>query len=218
MKISIISIIATIFFFDAHAQSNFYRIAGGAGYGLTTSQTDLPKSQTGQVFYLSADYSFTPKISVGIQYQNGNIKGTGRENNLDSRVFTNSFASAVLNAKYYLTGWFYMGTGVGLIHNTMVRIQRDAVSDSLSYFGNDVSNDLVIPLNAGFNHYFTDYAGMDRLGLHLNLQYNITLGEGLDGYDSAFTTFRNGRPDTYTYFSVGLSYRFGGMGITRSSY
>lgn len=217
MKISFISFFAAILFSNAYAQSNFYKLGVGAGYGITQSYTDLPKSKTGQVFYAAIDYSFMPGLSLGLDYQNGNIKGDGLGNNKDSRVFINSYASIALVSKIYLMKWLYIGGGVGVIHNTMVKINRDGVGDSLSYSGNDVSNDLLIPINTGFSYYFPDYAGRPRYGINVNLQYNITLGEGLDGYDNSFTSFRNGKPDIYTYFSVGLSYRFGWLGLSKSS-
>ncbi|TCD03256.1 outer membrane beta-barrel protein [Pedobacter psychroterrae] len=217
MKISFISFFTLLLCLNADAQSNFYKLGIGAGYGITQSYTDLPKSKSGQVFYAALDYSMSPGLSLGIEYQNGNIRGEGQGNSTDSRVFTNSFASAAIIGKLYLTKWLYIGGGAGIIHNTMVKIERNGVSDSLSYRGNDVSNDLLLPLNTGISYYFSDYAGRSRYGINLNLQYNITLGEGLDGYDNSFTTFRNDKPDIYTYFSVGLSYRFGWLGISKKS-
>ena len=153
-----------------------------------------------------------------MEYQNGTVKGIGLENTMDNRIFTNSFASGALVGKVYFTEWLYLGTGIGVIHNTMVNIERDGKSDSFSYKGNDVSNDLLIPISTGINYYFPDYAGRSRIGINLNLQYNVTLGEGLDGYDNSFTTFRNDRLDIYTYFSVGLSYKFGWLGISKRSH
>ena len=203
---------------NARAQSNFYKLSIGAGYGITRSYTDLPNGKTGRASFAVLDYSLSPGLSIGMEYQNGNIKGIGLESTIDNRVLTNSYASGAIVGKVYLTEWFYLGAGVGIIHNTMVQIQRDGLSDSFSYRGNDVSNDLLIPLNTGFSYYFSDYAGMPKFGINLNLQYNVTLGEGLDGYDNSFTTFRNDRPDIYTYFSVGLSYKFGWMGISKRSH
>ena len=217
LKSSFISFIAVILCLNAHSQSNFYRLGIGAGYGITQSYTDLPKSRTGSVFNLNADYHFTPRLSAGIEYQNGNIKGKAGENTGDRRIFTNSFASAALVGKLHLNDWVYVGAGAGVIHNTMVEIERVVVDEVATYPGNEVSNDLLIPINAGISYYFPDYSGIPRFGLNLNLQYNITLGEGLDGYDNSFTTFKNDRPDFYTYFSVGLKYNFGGMGISKRS-
>ena len=217
MKSRLFSFFAVILCLKANAQSNFYKLDFGAGYGITKSYTDLPKSQTGKVFYAGANYSLTPVLSIGMEYQNGNVKGDGQGNSIDRRFFNNSFASATVNGKFYLMRWLYVGAGAGVIHNTMVEIERNGISDSLSYKGNDVSNDLIIPVNTGLSYYLSDYAGRPRYGINLNFQYNITLGEGLDGYDNSFTTFRNDKPDIYTYFSVGLSYKFGWLGIAKRS-
>ncbi|MNL25237.1 hypothetical protein D3C87_1467120 [compost metagenome] len=62
-----------------------------------------------------------------------------------------------------------------------------------------------------------DRSGYYRYGLNLNYQSNITLGEGLDGYNNSPLKFKSGNPDIYSYVSIGLKYYFGPMGLSIKS-
>ncbi|MBC7565966.1 MAG: hypothetical protein H7223_03285, partial [Pedobacter sp.] len=83
--------------------------------------------------------------------------------------------------------------------------------------GDDYSNDIIFPFDLGLNIYFRSYSGIPRLAVNINLQTNITIGEGLDGYDDSSIRFKNSNPDIYNYYSVGIKYHFGPVGISRKS-
>lgn len=51
--------------------------------------------------------------------------------------------------------------------------------------------------------------------MNINLQSNLTIGEGLDGYDDSPVKFKNSSPDIYNYYSVGIKYHFGPVGISK---
>jgi hypothetical protein len=227
LKPTVILFIALIFGLGANAQSNFYKLSLGAGYGITQSFTDVRKHDFGLAAYGTADFFFTPFLSLGGELQMGKINGGDINTDPHERQFINTYKAATVNGKLYMgalidynrTGfanaikWLYVGAGAGLIHS---RVNRVKIQPSTGYVfpGKDASNDLLIPMNVGINFYFRDYAGRPRIGVNVNYQTNITLGEGLDGYDDSPVTFKNGNPDIYTYFSVGLKYNFGMIGLS----
>lgn len=218
---------------NASAQSNFYKIALGAGAGITKSYTDVAKHDYGLSGYGTFDYFFTPFISLGLEGQMGEINGGDVFTDPHNRQFINRYKAVTLNGKLYLGALMdyrrntfantikglYVGTGAGLVMNKMRYIVRTKPDDESGYVfpGKDSSKDLLVPLNIGITFNFMNRDGYYRYGLNFNYQTNITLGEGLDGYDDSPVRFKNGSPDIYTYFSVGLKYHFGQIGLSTKS-
>lgn len=204
----------------------------GGGIGVTQSFADLAKHDYGLSGYGAFDYYLTPFISLGAEGQLGEINGGDVYKDPNMRQFINSYKAFSLNGKlalgalidYDYSGFanavkgLYAGAGVGVIMNKMKFVVREKPDDSGYIFpGSDQSNDLLVPLNLGINFNFTDRSGYARYGLNLNYQANITLGEGLDGYNDSPIKFKSGKPDVYTYISVGLKYYFGPMGLSIKS-
>lgn len=236
MKTTFISFLALLFCMNVvHGQSNFYKLSLGAGYGATQSFTDLRKHGFDYAGYGTADFFFTPFISIGGEFQMGQIRGGDIKTDPNEREFVNKYKAATINGKLYLGAlvnykqskfinavkWFYAGAGAGLVHNNVDRVvvKPSTVNSGNPYEfpGKAASTDLLIPLNVGVNFYFPDYGGRPRFGINVNYQTNITLGEGLDGYDDSPIKFSNGNPDIYTYVSVGLRYNFGFIGMSARS-
>lgn len=230
MKKTFISFLAVLLCLNATAQSNFYKMSLGAGYGFTQSFADLQSHDFSMAAYGTADYFFTPFISVGGELQMGKIRGGVSGNDPHGRAFINSYKAATVNGKLYLgllvdpergsfldkVKWFYGGVGAGVIRNKMTGIIRRR-SDGYFFPGSSSSTELVVPLNLGINFYFRDYAGLPKFGINVNYQTNITLGEGLDGYNDSPIRFKSGSPDIYTYLSVGVRYHFGQIGLAKKS-
>lgn len=215
---------------NVRAQSNFYKMTIGAGAGLTQSFTDVAKHDFGLAGYGSFDYNFTPFLSLGFEGQMGEINGGDVYNDPYNRQFINRYKAFNLNGKvslgalidYGRTGFanaikgLYVGAGAGVVMNKMRFIVRERPDDASGYIfpGLDSSKDLLIPLNLGINFNFMNKYGYHKYGININYQSNITLGEGLDGYDDSPTKFKNGYPDVYNYFSIGLRYHFGSLGLS----
>lgn len=234
MKTICTACLALLCYIHVAAQSNFYKLGVGGGFGVTQSFTDVRKHDFGLAGYLVADYYFTPYINAGIEGQMGEINGGDVNNDPYHRQFINSYKTFTLNAKLFLgaiteyeRGSFlnsikglYIGSGVGVVQNKMrgiVRVIPESNPQEI-YPGKDESKNLLFPFNLGINFYFQDRSGFQRYVLNFNYQSNVVLGEGLDGYDDSSIKFRNGNPDIYTYFSVGIRYHFGPVGLYKKTF
>lgn len=219
------------FSISVYAQSNFYKLSIGGGAGFTRSYADLHEHNYGEAIYGTADFFITPFLSLSFEAQNGTVKG-GQSNLEPSGLrFKNNYRSVTANGKVFLGAFInyqrstfleqikglYLGAGVGLIQNRNFDLKRSN-RDEPNRVYKDFSNEAIIPLNVGFNYYLPNKNGYYRYVLNANYQGNITLGEGLDGYDSSTIRFENGNPDVFTYLTLGLKYNFGPVGIAKKTF
>lgn len=235
MKRIFIPILFLAFTTQSYAQSNFYKLSIGAGAGITQSFTEVKKHDYGLAGYGSLDYLLTPFISLGMEVQMGEINGGDFQTDPLNRQFVNSYQAFAFNGKVSLGQFLddryryngtsnflkglYIGAGIGAIKNSPL-FTTGLIPDEPghTYTAQATSKDVFFPLNLGINIYFSDRDGFYRYAFNLNYQGNITLGEGLDGYDDSKTTFRSGTPDVYTFFSAGVKYNFGKMGLSRKTF
>ena len=230
MKTVVASFFALFLCLTTVAQSNFHKLSLGAGFGSTTSFTDVEKRDFGLAGYGTLDYYFTPFLNIGMEVQKGEIAGGDVATDPNERQFINTYTSLTLNGKIALGSFIdyernsfanaikhlYAGAGIGLIRNKMKSVIRYPSSNPTYKFpGVDSGNDIVVPLNLGINFYVGGKSGIRRLAINLNVQGNVTIGEGLDGYNDSPIKFENNNPDIYTYYSLGLKYHFGQVGISR---
>ncbi|WP_256002512.1 outer membrane beta-barrel protein [Pedobacter deserti] len=213
---------------SATAQSNYYKLGIGGGYGFTQAFTDLLDQDFSKAIYGQAEFFFSPFVSIGAEIQQGKIKSGNSSDDPLARAFVNDYTLTGLNAKLYLGAvtdhrsgrlldalkWLYLGSGAAIIRNKISH--KNELEDDI-YLGKSKSRELVLPLNLGFSYYFNDRAGMPRLGINANIQVNFSLGEGLDGYDRSNVTFKEDVPDRYHFYSAGLRYLFGPTGLSKRS-
>lgn len=225
------TVIALLLCMNVMAQSNFYKISIGGGIGYTHSFTDVKKHDFDLAGYGTLDYHFTPFFSLGAEIQKGQIVGGSVESDPHERQFVNSYAAATINTKVALGAFIdysrssfsnlakdiYLGAGAGIIRNRMKGVVRSKETSDYTFRGKNYSNDIVLPFNLGTNIYFRSFSGFPRLAININFQTNVTIGEGLDGYDDSSVKFKNSNPDIYNYYSVGVKYHFGPVGISKKS-
>jgi hypothetical protein len=229
----VLTVILTVTSVFAFAQSNFYKIAVGGGGGGNIAFADLNKTPFAFGGYAVVDFYATPFITFGLEAQMGLLKGGDIETDPHNRQFTNAYQSFTLGGKfrlgeitdyYYndfldLTKGFYLGGGVGVIKNHMNEIVRIKPDGSGYVFpGSNDTKDLIIPVNVGIDFFFNDTWGTPRYILNFNLQHNVTLGEGLDGYEDPQSKFKNNNPDMFTFLSVGFKYNFGPQGLSDKTF
>jgi len=231
LKTALISALALLLCLNTFGQSNYYRLSVGAGYGLTQSFTDIQSHDFERAPYGTLDYFFTPFLSLGAEIQAGKIRALKAPEDPYQRQFINSYKAATISGKVYLgtfidydhstflnsIKWLYVGTGAGLVRNSITKITRIRNNSNVEFPGRNSSYEIMFPVNLGINFYFPDQSGNPRFGINLNLQSNTTLGEGLDGYDDSSETFKAGFPDIYNYYSIGIRYHFGLLGISKKS-
>jgi len=205
------------------AQTNFYKLGIGAGAGGTLAFADLEKKTIAFAAYTTIDYYITPYLSLGLEGQKGELAGGDILFDANNRQFINSYITGTINLKlsvgefipdyqrkipfYNFLSGVYGGVGLGVIKNKISNVRYYGEN---YYPGEDTSTEEIIPLNLGFNVNFSDQWGYNRYGINVNLQTTFDFGEGLDGY-----TPTKGKSDIYSFFSVGLKYRFGFMGIDK---
>jgi len=231
-RILIITVLLAITF-SSFAQSNFYKFSVGAGAGVTQSFADLRKHDFGVAGYGTLDYLLTPFLGIGLEFQKGEINGGSIRTDPYNRQFINSYQAGSFNFKISLgqiidfnynnplnnLRGLYFGTGIGVIKNKMKGINRYSFTDPAIYYpGDDTSTEIYFPLNLGINFYFPDHDGFYRYVLNFNCQSNITLGEGLDGYDNTSITHKSGKPDIYAFYTVGVKYNFGKLGLFKKTF
>lgn len=212
------------------SQYNYYKLVGGASVGLNTAFADLSKKTSAQTFVAGIDYYLTPFSSVGIELQNGTLGGGDRNLDPNKRYFRNDYLALSVGAKvqlgqllnidirnplYKIRG-LYAGAGLGIMRNSLSdgEIVRTQPGTGYIFPGSNKSINFLLPINAGINLPVPDRWGRTRVIFNFNYQFNITSGEGLDGYDDAS---RGGAfskiPDMYGVASAGLKVCFGPLGL-----
>lgn len=231
MKAILTACLSLLLYTNVTAQSNFYKISVGGGFGTTQSFTDVRKHDFGLAGYGVLDYYFTPFISAGIEGQIGQINGGDIDKDPYHRQFINTYKAFTFTGKIALGAimdynkdsfsntlkGLYVGSGIGIVQNNIDNVRYQLDQSKAIFPGKDKSKNLLIPLSAGINFYFNDQSGFTRYILNFNYQSNIAIGEGLDGYDDSSIKFKNGNPDIYTYFSAGFRYQFGSVGLYRKT-
>lgn len=233
MKRSVISVLLIFLSLSIHGQSNFYKIAAGAGFGVTQSFTEVEKHSFGIAGYGSLDYLFTPFFSIGLELQKGEVNGGEFKQDPKNREFVNSFQAISLNTRLSLgqilddrhhntsnlIKGIYLGGGLGMIKSDVVHTTAlDPIDYNYAVVDQATSRELLLPVNLGINVNLPDRQGYYRYVVNINLQGNFTFGEGLDGYDDSAITFTSGKPDIFTFISIGVKYNFGPMGLSTKTF
>ncbi|WP_256010823.1 hypothetical protein [Desertivirga xinjiangensis] len=227
MRKYLLIIIGCLFVLNVSGQYNYYRLSAGVGLGINTAFADLEKTRSNQTIIGNLDYHLTPFTSIGFELQKGTLSGGDSINDPHLRFFKNSYMAFTVNGKaqlgqfvdfessnlLYAIRGLYVGTGVGIIKNKMTENVRIRSTDNHVFAGDDVSSNIVVPINTGINFNILDRWGYTRYILNLNYQMNVTMGEGLDGYNDSAAKFKNQYPDFYSVFSAGIKICFGPEGL-----
>jgi hypothetical protein len=216
------------------AQSGFNYYEFGAGFSASygKAEADLKKQDYHPAFSLNFVYNFSPYFPITAELQKGTFSGGGTTPAVDAsgRYFTNSYLSFNIHGDVqageimdYDGSWildrikgFYLGTGLGVIHNNMTRIQRynqyplnAAIGDTEGFRGADNSVNIIIPIRFGYEFKIYDDYDQPRYGIDLGIQHYFAPGEGLDGYNDPTAKYKNNATDQYTFVTIGFKYNFG---------
>ncbi|RKR81382.1 hypothetical protein BDD43_1528 [Mucilaginibacter gracilis] len=140
------------------------------------------------------------------------------------RYFTNNYQSISLHGDVqlgefldYENGGFlnkvlrnvYVGTGIGMIYNNIVQINRYNNDSTRVYGVIDKSNNVFIPVRLGYQ--FKIYNAYDEpfILVETGYQMNYVFGYGLDGYADPDFTSRNF--ERFGGFHIGLKFNFGNV-------
>jgi len=229
LRYTLLIVLCALIINSSFAQSNYFKWSAGFGVGPNFSKTDVEKGNWGHTAYGEVNHYLTPFVSLGVEAQYGLVQGGNIRTDQHNRQFVNEYSSISLNFKMALGELIdfessrfldnikgtYVGMGVGVIRNNITDIVRykplwASYDPGFGPFpGENKTNNLLVPLNLGYNYYLYDGYGYIRYAINLNFQSNFTFGEGLDGYDDPSTKFKNYSPDTYNAYTIGFKYFFG---------
>ncbi len=192
--------------------------------GTTVAFADVDKKRFAFAAYGTVDYLITPYVSIGVEVQKGELAGGDIILEKDNKQFINSYISGTVNLKFAIGELFsatqlnneflynirglYAGAGFGLIKNKLSNVRYYGEN---FYPGKDQSDEALIPLNFGINFYLPNKWGLTSFVINANAQTAIAIGGGLDGYGEPDTE----HSDIYSFFSVGIKYNFGTIGLDR---
>lgn len=226
MKRIYILLICALAGLQANAQSNFYKVALGGGAGFTVGYGDLNNQVMSPAVYGTADFYFTPYVSVGLEGQLGRIKGgdttalyanySNKYKAISSnvRVAGGAFMRHTYRPTLFrkLARGVYVGTGIGLLRNDITDRYPTLNMNPRVNQGKRKSWDAYVPVNVGLNYGIREKHGYERIVINLNYQANLTFGEGMDGFDDNPLFVPNDSRDAYTFTSIGVKYKFGMVG------
>lgn len=213
--------------FTSKAQQDSYRQFGiGFGASQVQAYSDLNTNYKNYAYNINGTYNLSPYIPVTAEFQFGKLSGGGLTVDPHGRAFNNSFKAFVVHADAQLGEFidyydnvflgaarnFYVGAGVGFISNNMTSIQRaDPNIPGRVFPGTNSSTNLMVPLRVGYE--FKIFNGYDEqaYALDIGYRYNVTFGDGLDGYNDPAPHFKNNAPDCYSQLYIGFKVNIGNL-------
>jgi len=210
----------------------YFRYSVSAGLGPTLMYGDLGKQQIGGAVYLRGNYFLAHGISLGLELQEGLLRGADRDG---IRKATNFYHAAILGVNFqpikfrqddhhrrieYRESFgkralnsVYIGAGVGALYSLQwdgERIEPPAASDDLRLQGRRQGVSFLLNTNLGIEiplHTLKpDLLDSYIWNLVVNGQLNFSLDDELDGYSGAYPG--NEKSDVYGLFTVGVNLRF----------
>ncbi|MES2427049.1 MAG: hypothetical protein V4560_08740 [Bacteroidota bacterium] len=223
-----------IFSFSAislKAQDSYNYTPYGFGVfgGINRPYDDLRKANYGKTINVVGYYNISPYIPLGLEIQLGGISGGDTGTDPYRRQSNNHYTALIFHGDiglgeiidYSQSGFlgfvkdFYAGTGVGVINNNMVFVQRTNLNPTgypvgtYRFPGEDKSLNVIFPLRFGYEYKLYNAWGEPQIGINVGYIHNITLGEGLDGYNDPPSHFKNNSPDQFSQIFIGIKYNFG---------
>lgn len=103
----------------------------------------------------------------------------------------------------------YVGTGIGMVYNSINNNNRYNTDTTYVYGGTDHSNNVMIPVRVGYQLKLYNAYDEPFILLEAGYQMNYVFGYGLDGYSDPLFTSRNF--ERYGGFNVGIKFNFGNV-------
>lgn len=85
----------------------------------------------------------------------------------------------------------YVGTGIGMVYNNITSINRINPDSTYAYGGSDHTNNVMVPVKAGYSYRFYNAYDEPFIQLEAGYQVNYVFGYGLDGYSDPIFTSRS---------------------------
>jgi len=213
---------------------SYYDYGFGAGLSYDKAFADTKRHDSHPGFNFNFTYNFSPFTPLGVEFQFGTLSGGGRTVDKDKygRYFKNKYKAMIVHGDM-LFGQFmnysnsdflyamkdcYIGVGIGVIGNNLVDVQRYNLIPAngptdYKFPGADAGLNPLIAIRFGYELKINNSFDEPRYHITFGYQYNVTFGEGLDGYNDNPNKFKNSSPDQYGQFMIGFRMDFGDVSV-----
>ena len=209
---------------------NYNQYGIGFGFSSVKGYTNVKRNYDHYAYNLNFIYNYSPYLPVMAELQVGTLSGGGLtvDRDLYRRQYLNKYKALILHAdvqggeimdyqdNFFLDVLknFYLGTGVGIIANSLT-VQRTSLDDPNYVFPGDNSGvNFMLPFRFGYEIKIYNEVDMPVFGIDIGYRHNIVFGEGLDGYNDTSGKFKNNALSQYRQITIGIRYNFG----TETSY
>jgi len=195
-------------------------VSVGVGAGGTLSLADLGNSDIRFAGHVDVDGLITPFISVGVHGEKGILSAYGWNSEFENRYYTlngnvkvrlgqflslpDNYSNYTLRASILnqILANIYIGGGLGFMKNSIENSIDPGYVESISSMGGEITDDLnsenlVIPLNIGFDIPLGRTLYGPKWAINLNYQHSLLPKDNLDGVI-------NRKKDQYSYLSLGV--------------
>lgn len=216
----VLTLLACCFAFIGRAQLgfNYSQYDAGASVGLNQVFGDASTQTTTASVVLNLTYNYTPYTNFVLEGQFGQLKGGNYLKDRSRRQFANNFSAFDFRGQLQLGELIdysrspfanfmkngYISTGVGYIIDQITFIKRDNNYGSFTTPGQNDSNEIFIPIRLGYEIKVFNQYDQPSFKIDLAYQYNMIMGDNLDGYTWGKTN------DVLSQITIGVKFAIGG--------
>ncbi|MDB5281064.1 MAG: hypothetical protein JWO06_139 [Bacteroidota bacterium] len=206
---------------------NYQEYGIGVGASYIRGYTNVNNQYNHPEFHMNFIYNYNPYLPITAEIQSGQLSGGGLTPALDKygRQYDNHYKAAIVRGDLQLGAGmdyhdnpflnfvknFYVGTGIGLMSNS-IQNQRYSIYDASYRFPGSNSNiGVIIPLRIGYEVKLYNAYEEPAYAIDLGYAHNVVFGSGIDGYSDPSAKFKNNAPDQYRQIFVEFKYFFGNI-------
>jgi len=171
--------------------------------------------------HFNLNYNQTPFINYLLDINVGKLEGGNELKDSSGRQFSNSFTAITFRMQLqagelidYSQSPFanafknlYVSTGLGYIVNKVTANRYSLLIPDFYTPGEDNSTELFVPFRIGYEFKLFNQLNEPSVKIDLAYQYNLVLGDELDGYAAGKSN------DKFTQICLGIKFAIGG-GVT----
>jgi hypothetical protein len=219
----ILFVCCTTFIAKAQLGYNFSQYDLGAAAGFNQVFGDAQTNTTTQSIHFNFTFNQTPYTNFVFEAQLGRLEGGDSLKTSTGRQFTNDFSAFIFRGQLQLGEFidysrsplynglknFYISAGIGYVVNHITNINRFSIQNPGFYTGGqNNSNEPFVPIRIGYEFKIFNTYQQPTVKVDLAYEYNLILGDGLDGFSSG------SHHDVYTQFILGVKFAIGAGNIS----
>ncbi|GAA4330473.1 hypothetical protein GCM10023149_35680 [Mucilaginibacter gynuensis] len=220
-RVVILTFLAGFTTLASKAQIGFNYDQYDLGFAINANQvfSDAEKTTTTVSGTVNFTFNATPYTNFAFEFQAGKLKGGDSVKYASGRQFENNYKAVVFRGQLQAGEFIdysqsqianflknvYVSSGLGMTFNSISKISRTSPQIPGYYSpGENVSKVLFIPLRVGYEFKVFNQYDIPTFKVDLAYQYNLMMGDNLDGYDAGQ------RNDTMGQIVLGMKFSLGG--------